>query len=118
MVDPEPPVRVELTAYSMYAATPTYQIPAELDTGKENVVVFGLMRAAVVPDPSDMLFPVPAGGGGRLDLISQKFFGTPELNWAIALCNPGLDPMMGPNVSDEIQIPTRLRLANLGILSV
>ena len=111
-------MRVELTPYSSYAATPTYQIEAELDTGKENTVVFGLMRATVVPDPSDVLFTVPGGGGGRLDLISQKFFSTPELFLAITQCNPGLDPMVGPAVGDVIQVPTRQRLANLGILSV
>jgi hypothetical protein len=119
MADQEPAtVRVELVPYSMFAATPAYQIQAELETGVENVVVFGLKRDAVVPDPSDILFTVPTGGGGRLDLISQKFYGTPELWWAISRCNPEIDPMIGPNVADVIRVPARLRLASLGVLNV
>ena len=115
----EPPtVRVELVPFSMFAATPAYQIPAELDSGTENVVVFGLKRNAVVPDPSDSLFTVPAGGQGRLDLVSQKFYGTPELWESIANCNPSLDPMIGPEAGSIIQVPARLRLASLGILNV
>ena len=118
MASPLPTVRVELSPYSMFAATPTYQIQAELDTGKENVIVFGLKRDVVVPDPSDILFPVPTGGGGRLDLISQKFYSTPELWWVIARCNPSIDPMVGPSITDIVHVPTRLRLAALGVLNV
>jgi hypothetical protein len=119
MADQEPAaVRVELVPYSMFTATPAYQIETELDTGKENVVVFGLKRDPVVPDPTDILFTVPPGGGGRFDLISQKFYGTPELWWAISRCNVELDPMVGPDVGSIIRVPTRLRLASLGVLNV
>jgi len=114
----EPTVRVELVPYSMFTATPAYQIQAELDTGKENVVVFGLKRDPVVPDPTDILFTVPARGGGRFDLISQKFYSTPELWWAVSRCNPELDPMIGPEVGSIIRVPSRLRLASLGVLNV
>jgi hypothetical protein len=117
--NPEPPtIRVELTDYSMFATTPAYQVQAELDTGKETVVVFGLRRNVVVPDPSDELFTVPSGGARRLDLISQKHYGTPSLWDAILDCNPGLDPLTGPEVADVIAVPTRLRLASLGLLSI
>lgn len=111
-------IRVELVPYSMFGATPAYQIEAEVDDSTQTVAVFGLKRDAVVPDPSDVLFTVPTGGGGRLDLISQKLYGTPELWWAIARCNPGMDPMIGPNIADVIVVPTKLRLASLGILNV
>jgi hypothetical protein len=113
-----PTIRVELTPYSAFAATPAYQVQAELDTGLETVVVFGLRRHLVVPDPSDELFTVPTGGRGRLDLISQKFYGTPELGAAIADCNPSLDPMIDPQVGQVIAVPTRSRLAALGIASL
>lgn len=119
MANPEPPtIRVELTPYSMFVATPAYQVQAQLDTGVESVVVFGLRRKPVVPDPSDFLFTVPVGGERRLDLISQKFFGTPELWDVIGDCNPNIDPLVGPSTGDMIQIPTRQRLASLGILNV
>lgn len=111
-------IRVELVPYSMMGATPAYQIQAEVDGSKQNVAVFGLKRDAVVPDPTDILFTVPTGGEGRLDLISQKFYGTPELWWAIAQCNPEMDPMIGPSIADIIAVPTKLRLAALGVLNV
>lgn len=111
-------IRVELVPYSMFAATPAYQIDAEVDGATQTVAVFGLKRDLVVPDPTDILFTVPTGGQGRLDLISQKLYGTPELWWAIARCNPDMDPMIGPSVAQVIQVPTKLRLATLGILNV
>lgn len=102
----------------MFGATPAFQIQAEVDGATQNVAVFGLLQDIVVPDPSDEQFTVPPGGQGRLDLISQSLYGTPELWHAIARCNPGMDPLIGPNVADVIQVPTRLRLAGLGILNV
>jgi hypothetical protein len=111
-------IRVELTPYSMFGATPAYQIEAQIDDSEQTVAVFGLKRDAVVPDLSDILYTVPTGGGGRLDLISQKFYGTPDLWWAISRCNVTMDPMIGPNIGDVIRVPTRLRLAALGILNV
>jgi hypothetical protein len=110
-------IRVELVAYSQFSATPAYQIQAEVDDSLQTVAVFGLKQNAVVADPTDILFTVPTGGGGRLDLISQKLYGTPELWWAIANCNPAMDPMVGPSMGDVIQTPTKLRLASLGILN-
>lgn len=111
-------IRVELVPYSMFSATAAYQVDAQVDGTDQIVAVFGLRRDAVTPDPTDILFTVPTGGGGRLDLISQKFYGTPELWWAIARCNEAMDPMIGPAIGDVIRVPTRLRLAALGILNV
>jgi hypothetical protein len=111
-------IRVQLTAYSQFSATPAYQIQAQIGSKLETVAVFGLKVNAVMPNPTDILFTVPTGGGGRLDLISQKFYGTPELWWAIAICNPGMDPMIGPTIAQVIRVPTKARLATLGILNV
>jgi len=111
-------IRVELAPYSQFSATAAYQIQAEVDGAKQTVAVFGLKRDLVVPDPSDILFTVPTGGSGRLDLISQKFYGTPELLWAVCRCNEGMDPMIGPNIGDIIRVPSRLRLASIGVLNV
>ncbi len=113
----EQKVRAELVPYSMFAQTPVYHgIQAEIDGKSEKVLVFGQLRDIVVPDPSDILFKVPAGGQGRLDLISQKFFGTPELWWAIARVNAMIDPMIGPSAGDLVRVPTQQRLAALGVL--
>jgi len=110
-------IRVELPSYSMFSATPAYQIQATVDGSTDNIAVFGLRRPQVVPDATDIRFTVPVGGENRLDKISQKFYDTPLLATVIADCNPGLDPMNGPAVADIINIPTRQRLATLGILT-
>ncbi len=110
-------VRVERIPYSMFSKTPVYHgISAEVDGKVEKVLVFGLLRDAVVPDPSDFLFTVPPGAKNRLDLISQKFYNTPELWWAIARVNAMIDPLVGPQDGDLIRIPTQQRLSNLGVL--
>lgn len=119
MADTEPRIRVELVNYSMFADTPVYDnIEETIDGVKQKVVVFGLKRDVVVPDPTDIVFTVPQGGQHRLDLISQKFYGTPELWWAISRCNPSIDPLVGPLAGDNIRVPTRLRLATLGVTNV
>jgi nucleoid-associated protein YgaU len=111
--------RIELAPYSMFASTPVYDgISAEIEGTRQKVVVFGLMVEAVVPDATDELYRVPAGGESRLDLISQKFYGVPDLWWVIALVNNMLDPLVGATTGQNIRIPARNRLASEGILTV
>jgi hypothetical protein len=106
-------IRIELPAYSMFSSTAAYQLAID----GVNVALFGLRQSPVVPDLTDIQFTVPVGGTGRLDKIAQKFYDTPELAWAIADCNPGMDPMVDPHVGEVISVPTRQRLATLGILT-
>lgn len=111
--------RVELSPYSMFSATPVYKdVDAEIEGVRQKVIVFGLLVDAVVPDASDVLYPVPQAGEARLDLIANKFYGTPELWWVVALVNNILDPLVGAPVGRTIRIPTRDRLATEGILNV
>jgi len=103
----------------MFSATPVYQdVDAEIEGVRQKVIVFGLMVDAVVPDATDVLFPVPQAAEARLDLISQKLYGTPELWSVIALLNNVLDPIVSTPVGQAIRIPTRDRLATEGILNV
>jgi hypothetical protein len=111
-------IRIELPSYSMFAGTAAYQVHEQIDGSRQTVAVFGLRREVVVPDSSDQTYTVPVGGEGRLDLISQSFYGTPELWWAIASCNLGMDPFIGPHIGQIIRVPTQLRLASLGILNI
>lgn len=106
--------RAQLPSYSMWATTPAYTE----EVGGESFIVFGLLDDAVVPDPSDEMFTVPIGGVYRFDLISANFYGVPDLWWAIARCNGVLDPLVGVPVNTKVRIPTKARLAQLGILSV
>lgn len=103
----------------MFSATPAYSgVNAEIEGSWQKVIVFGLMVEAVVPDATDVLYTVPQAGEGRLDLISQQFYGTPELWWAVALVNNLVDPLIGFLAGQTIRIPQKTRLASEGLLSV
>lgn len=106
--------RVQLPPYSMFATTPVY--PSTVN-GESNVV-FGLLQDVIVPDPSDVSYQVPVGARYRLDLISQSFYGVPDLWWVIARVNGILDPTVGATPGVTIRIPTKARLAREGLLSV
>jgi len=94
----------------MFVTTPVYE------TG--GAIVFGLMRDAVVPDATDVLYKVPSAAEFRLDLISAHFYGTPALWWVIARVNNIEDPLIGAPLQSEIRVPTVQRLASLGLLNV
>ena len=106
--------RVQLPAHSMFAQTPVYEVASEAG----NQVVFGLLQDVIVPDPTDMLYTVPPGVLFRLDLISQNFYGVPDLWWVIARVNALLDPIVGAALGAQLRIPTKSRLAKEGILNV
>ena len=111
--------RLELPPYSMFSATPAYNgINAEIEGTRQSIIVFGLMVPAVVADASDILYTVPQAGEGRLDLISQQFYGVPDLWWAVATVNDVVDPLLAFPAGQQIRIPTKERLAAEGILNV
>ena len=112
-------IRLQLPQYSMLSSTPIYHgISAEVDGVVQDVVVPGLMQSPVVPDPSDILYTVQAAAVGRLDLISNKFYKVVDLWWVIARVNHIIDTLTGPSFGDVIRIPTKPRLAALGILNI
>jgi hypothetical protein len=102
--------RIELPQFSMFAQTPVY------DVGDD--IVFGLMKDVVVPDATDTQYIVDTTGVNRLDLISYRFYGTSMLWWVIARVNNMLDPLVGPTLKQTLRIPTKSRLASLGVLNV
>lgn len=111
--------RIELPPYSMFSATPAYDgVNVEIEGVRQNIIAFGLMTPAVVSDASDILYRVPQAGEGRLDLISQQFYGTPELWWVVATVNNLVDAIIGFVAGQTIRIPTKERLAAEGILNV
>lgn len=109
-----PDTRVQLPAYSMWSATPAYNVVSD----GEDAVVFGLLQDAVVTDPSDLLYEVSHLSLHRLDLISYHFYGVPDLWWVIARVNQITDPLVGPPVGTTLRIPTKTRLAQEGVLGV
>lgn len=105
-----PGQRVELPPYSMFSATPIYEVGGN--------TVFGLMQEAVVPDATDNLYTLPTAGESRLDIVADHFYGAPQLWWVIASVNRIHDALVGPKTGDVLRIPTRERLGRLGILNV
>lgn len=100
---------VSFPAYSMFSATPVYQIGSD--------VVLGLMRDVVIPDASDTLYTVTEPGSSRFDLISNMFYGTCQLWWVIARVNNIMDPLLGVAPGTVLRIPTRDRLSRQGVLT-
>ena len=101
--------RIELPQFSMFASTPVYSV--------NGTIVYGLMTPVVVPDPTDELWQVPAGGVPRLDLLSNAFYGTPALFHVLASVNDCIDPLVGIPQGTLIRVPTKQRLAAEGILN-
>lgn len=106
--------RIQLPPFSMFPSTPIYEVEVE----GESVIVFGLMMEPVSADATDQLFTVPRGGVYRLDLISQSFYGVPDLWHVIASVNNLVDPLVSFAQGQQIRVPTKTRLAQEGILSV
>jgi hypothetical protein len=114
-----PEQNIQLPPYSMFSKTPVYaDVPVEIEGDKQTAIVPGLQVPPVVEDQSDILYKVSQGGAARLDLIADEFYGTPELWWVLAQVNPGTDPLIGFELGQSVRVPTRTRLATLGILNV
>lgn len=105
--------RVQLPSFSMWPKTPIYEVTVD----GEPVVVFGLLQDAIVPDTTDTVFQVPRAGVNRLDLISQKAYGVPDLWHVVCSANNIIDPLVGPALGQKIQLPVKARLAREGLLS-
>lgn len=101
--------KIELPIHSAYINTPVYQVGTD--------IYFGLLRDPIVQDATDMQYQVTQGFENRLDLISNNFYGTPNLWWVIAMVNDINDPMLGVDIGTKLRIPTKTRLANAGVLS-
>ena len=106
--------KVTLPAFSMFLKTPVY----EVKEGQELVAVFGLQVPAVVKDGTDEIYEAPPGDESRLDNLSFRYYGVPDLWWVLALVNDVIDPMVGITPGSTIRVPTKLRLANEGVLTV
>lgn len=65
----------------------------------------------------DSFYAVEMGYVNRLDLISNKFYGTPLLWWAIAIVN-NIDNPMDVQAGIVLRIPTLRSIYNSGALLV
>src|SRR5574343_652701 len=101
--------KVSLPAYSMFQATPYYNVGGEL--------VFGLRRDPILPDTTDLSYTVEQYGKDKLWLISELFYGTTHLWWVIASVNGIVDPLVGVSFGTKLRIPTLARLTSEGVLN-
>lgn len=93
----------------MFGNTPVHQVGGEF--------VFALRRPAVLPDETDELWTSTQASEYRLDLVSELFYGVPDLWWVIADANNISDPLVGVPAGTKLRIPNRERLASEGILN-
>jgi len=101
--------QIKVPDFSMFQATQAYIV--------DGVPVWGLMRPKVMPDDSDQVFTMTEAGQNRLDLVSAVFYQTPGLWDAIATVNNLFDPLMGAAQGSTLRIPTKNRLASMGLLN-
>lgn len=94
--------KVQLPSLSMFSKTPVYDVGG--------TVVFGLQQPVVLPAVGDQIFTVSLPTENRLDLISHRFYGTPQLWWAIAQVNNLVDVFLDIPVGTQLRIPRRSRL--------
>lgn len=104
---------VELPRYSILQSTPIYRI--ESDTPNTYDIIPGLIRDPVLADATDVIYVVTQPLANRLDLISNMFYGTPELWWVLSMVNSLLDAHVVP-YGTRLRIPLRTRLTNLQII--
>jgi hypothetical protein len=65
--------------------------------------------------PKDMYFTVTSGVESRLDLVSYKFYQTPELWWVLADVNQIFFPAEELTVGTVLRIPSKTTLITMGI---
>ena len=105
----------------MLQTTPVYRVTSVDPSTYELVpntydIVTGLIRDPVLADSTDLIFVVDKPNENRLDLISQSFYGTPELWWVLAMVNNMRDAQFGIPYGTRLRIPLRSRMTNLQIL--
>jgi len=85
----------------MFTNTPVYRV--------DDALVFGLRQPVAVPNFSDRVFTVSAQFAGRIDAISNIFYGRPDYWWAVADLNPVLDPLL-VKTGDKLRVGSRQNL--------
>ena len=111
-------MNVPLPPYSMWTKTKFRLRKVTVDGEEHKTYLPALMVRCVSRDPSDQVYVVTARTAGRLSLISQKFYGVPDLWWVISQVNYCNDPLLGFPVGTRLAIPTSARLAAEGVLPV
>ena len=106
--------RVKLPSTSRMQATPLHQ-QLDSDGRAVNVYAWGTWEPPdIQPHDSDSVYVVTDNDVGRADLISFKFYGTPDLFWVILLLNGILDQFTGDSEQLGLATGTVLRIPDKG----
>lgn len=68
----------------------------------------------VPPHPSDFLYTLPEHEVARPDLVSYRFYATPNWYWVILYCNDITDPFEGMHAGMILRVPDAKRILNIG----
>lgn len=77
-----------------YTNASRYGIYNQILDNKNNIVYLESFNKTYISDKDSILHIVEPGEAGRLDIISNRFYGTPDRYWAIAIANNIIDPMV------------------------
>lgn len=81
--------------------TGAYVFSDELD--REIIFLDPLSEPKFSPSQDDLLIEISQGD--RLDLLAERFYGDPALDWVILECNPNVRDPFGINVGDIVRVP-------------
>ena len=107
--------RIRLAQDSRMQATPLFQLRDEA-TEVTNTYAWGTWEAPDIPDdPSDEVHIMQEHDLGRLDLLAQRFYGSPRMFWVILHVNNIMDqfttdPTFGLSEGAVVRIPRKERV--------
>ena len=89
-----------------------YQILRVINDSEERYLETYNPKTVPILEGGDVYHVVSSTEEGRLDIISNKYYGSPTLWWAIALANEFIDPFV-VNAGEMIRIPSLLTLSSI-----
>ena len=98
---------LDLGSESRYSDTPVFIAEGRLILSTFN-------RPTFTPAIENKRYTVTGATQNRLDVISQKFYGTPQLWWLIAFANNIIDPFTEVTAGIRLVIPPREEVWNKG----
>lgn len=94
-----------------YEGNSRYGIYRQIIDNDNNIYTETFNQTFVDESPYDKYHEVLQGEENRLDIISNKYYGTPDYWWVIALANNFVDPFI-VNAGDIVRIPNFASLLN------
>jgi len=99
---------LELDLTSRYRDTPLYTTSYTFTRG--DVTFFGTLEKPDISLDNASYYTILDTDVGRLDLVSNKYYGTEALWWVIALVNQIIDPLVDMEVGAVIYIPDKSKI--------